>query len=170
MELIPFNAWKCSKWYTTSKEVDHDPIIKTDIFKKWIIKHTNNCHAQWRSQPDNLVPLFKFQAIIIIHFFTNWLFSQSMNTKYLHSGTKSSGWLRYWSCLLKIFINYALHVSFLILYIRLHENIPLPPYCKMILWDFFVIFHDEIKYINTNEAKRLIINITLVIKKNDIKH
>ena len=26
---------------------------------------------QWRSQPDNLVPLFKFQAIIIIHFFTN---------------------------------------------------------------------------------------------------
>ena len=27
-----------------------------------------------------------------------------------------------------------------------------------------MIFHDEIKYINTNEANRLIINITLVIK------
>ena len=34
-----------------------------------------------------------------------------------------------------------------------------------------MIFHDEIKYINTNEAKiRLIINITLVIRKNDIKY
>ena len=58
----------------------------------------------------------------------------------------------------------------LIFYIRLHENIPLPPYCKLIFSDFFVTFHDEIKYINTNEAKRLIINITLVIKKNDIKY
>ena len=74
------------------------------------------------------------------------------------------------SCPLKIFINYALHVLFLILYIRLHENIPLPPYCKMIFWDFFGIFHDEIKYINANEAIRLIINITLVIKKNDINY
>ena len=26
---------------------------------------------QWRSQPDNLVPLCKFQTIIIIHFFRN---------------------------------------------------------------------------------------------------
>ena len=34
-----------------------------------------------------------------------------------------------------------------------------------IFLDFFVIFRDETKYINTNEAKRLIINITLVIKK-----
>ena len=50
---------------------------------------------QWRSQPDNLVPLCKFQIIIIIHFFRNWWFSQSVNCKYLHSGTKSSGWLRY---------------------------------------------------------------------------
>ena len=50
---------------------------------------------QWRSQPDNLVPLCKFQSIIIIHFFRNWLFSQSVNCKYLLSGTKSSGWLRY---------------------------------------------------------------------------
>ena len=33
-----------------------------------------------------------------------------------------------------------------------------------------MIFHDEIKYININEAKRLIINITLVIKKNDVKY
>jgi hypothetical protein len=33
------------------------------------------------SQPDNLVPLCKFRIIIIIHFFRNWLFSQSMNTK-----------------------------------------------------------------------------------------
>ena len=33
-----------------------------------------------------------------------------------------------------------------------------------------MIFNDEIKYINTNEAKRLIINVTLVIKKNDIKY
>ena len=48
------------------------------------------------SQPDNFVPLCKFKIIIIIHFFRNWFFSQSMNTwKYLHSGTKSSDWLRY---------------------------------------------------------------------------
>ena len=52
--------------------------------------------CQWRSQPDNLVPLCKFQFIIIMHFFRNWLFSQSVNCKYLRSGSKSSGWLRYW--------------------------------------------------------------------------
>ena len=28
-------------------------------------------HKQWRSQPDNLVPLCKFKIIIIIHFFRN---------------------------------------------------------------------------------------------------
>ena len=28
--------------------------------------------VQWRSQPDNLVPLCKFQIIIIIHFFRNY--------------------------------------------------------------------------------------------------
>ena len=50
---------------------------------------------QWRSQPDNLVPLYKLSIIIIIHFFRNWLFLRSINTKILHSGTKSSGWLRY---------------------------------------------------------------------------
>ena len=50
---------------------------------------------QWRSQPDNLVPLCKFQSIIIIHFFRDLLFSQSVNCEYLHSGTKSPGWLRY---------------------------------------------------------------------------
>ena len=55
---------------------------------RWVLHH------QWRSQPDNLVLLCKFEIIIIIHFFKNWLFSQSMNT---HSGIKSSGWLRYWS-------------------------------------------------------------------------
>ena len=38
--------------------------------------------------------------MVIIHFFRNWLFSQSVNCKYLHSGTKSSGWLRY--CLRRI--------------------------------------------------------------------
>ena len=52
---------------------------------------------QWRSQPDNLVPLCKFQIIIAIHFFRNWLFSQLMKTKILHSETKLSGWLCYCS-------------------------------------------------------------------------
>ena len=28
-------------------------------------------YDQWRSQPDNLVPLCKFQIIIIIHLFTS---------------------------------------------------------------------------------------------------
>ena len=28
-------------------------------------------HKQWRRQPDNLVPLCKFEFIIIIHFFRN---------------------------------------------------------------------------------------------------
>ena len=66
----------------------------TDSFTKnrCILQATRD---QWRSQPDNLVPLGKFQSIIIIHFFRNWLFSQSVSCKYLHSGTKSSGWLRY---------------------------------------------------------------------------
>ena len=35
-----------------------------------IMSHSAS-HAQWRSQPDNLVPLCKFQIIIIIHFFRN---------------------------------------------------------------------------------------------------
>ena len=35
----------------------------------------------------------------------------------------------------------------------------------MIVWDFFMIFPDKIRYINTNDGKRLIINITLVTKK-----
>ena len=59
---------------------------------------TSGCRVQWRSQPDNLVPLCKFHSITIIQFFRNGLFSQSVNCEYLHSGTKSSGWLRYWSC------------------------------------------------------------------------
>jgi hypothetical protein len=29
------------------------------------------CYTQWRSQPDNFVPLCKFKIIIIIHFFRN---------------------------------------------------------------------------------------------------
>ena len=45
---------------------------------------TNN--SQWRSQPDNLVPLCKFEIIIIIHFFRNWLFSQSIITKICIAG------------------------------------------------------------------------------------
>ena len=52
-------------------------------------------YHRW-SQPDNLVPLCKCQIIIIVYFLTNWLFSESVNSTYLHSGTKSSGWLRYW--------------------------------------------------------------------------
>ena len=54
-------------------------------------KSANISRNQWPHQPDNLVPLCKFQIIIIIHFFRNWWFSQSVNWKYLHSGTKSSG-------------------------------------------------------------------------------
>ena len=41
---------------------------------------------QWRSQPDNLVPLCKFEIIIIIHFFRNRLFSQSKITKICIAG------------------------------------------------------------------------------------
>ena len=43
----------------------------------------------------NLVPLCKFQIIIIIHFFRNCCLHSQRTRKYLHSGTKSSGWLRY---------------------------------------------------------------------------
>jgi hypothetical protein len=39
-------------------------------------------NKQWRSQPDNFVPLCKFKIIIIIHFFRNWLFSQSMSNEH----------------------------------------------------------------------------------------
>ena len=35
-------------------------------YLQWQVRST-----QWRSQPDNLVPLCKFQSIIIIHFFRN---------------------------------------------------------------------------------------------------
>ena len=48
-------------------------------------------HHRRRSQLDNLLPLRKFQIIIIIHFFRNRLFSKSMKSNDLHDGTKSSG-------------------------------------------------------------------------------
>ena len=62
---------------------------------------------QWRSQPDNLVLLFKFQIIIIIHFLWNWLFSQSMTPKNLHSETKSLGY-----CLFRQLSSLAYATSF----------------------------------------------------------
>jgi hypothetical protein len=34
-------------------------------------KHVKFHRNQWRSQPENLVPLCKFEIIIIIHFFRN---------------------------------------------------------------------------------------------------
>ena len=37
--------------------------------------------VQRRSQPDNLVQLCKFQIIVNIHFFRNWLFAHSTNRK-----------------------------------------------------------------------------------------
>ena len=52
---------------------------------------------QWRSQPDNLVPLWKFQTLSLFISLEIDCCSQSMITKNLHSGTKSSGWLRHWS-------------------------------------------------------------------------
>ncbi len=67
--------------------------IPLGIFKALVraIKDANipelqepNCYIagnQWRSQPDNLVMLCKFEVIIIIHFFRNSLFSRSMNTE-----------------------------------------------------------------------------------------
>ena len=70
------------------------PAILKATVNRFLIKVTY-VWAQWRSQPANLVPLGKFTTIIIIHFFRNLLFSRSVNCKYLHSGTKSSGWLRY---------------------------------------------------------------------------
>ena len=31
----------------------------------------HDIYTQWRSQPDNLVPLFKFRIIVTIHCFRN---------------------------------------------------------------------------------------------------
>ena len=39
--------------------------------RKKNINYSQMDRIQWRSQPDNLVPLCKFQFIIIIHFFRN---------------------------------------------------------------------------------------------------
>jgi hypothetical protein len=49
--------------------------------QEYKILFQNHCQMimysrQWRSQPENLVPLCKFKIIIIIHFFRNWLFPQ----------------------------------------------------------------------------------------------
>ena len=38
---------------------------------KFTLFFTLALFTQWRSQPDNLVPLCKFKIIIIIHFFRN---------------------------------------------------------------------------------------------------
>ena len=51
-------------------------------FEHSLLKH----YALWRSQPDDLVPLSKFEIIIIIHFFRNRLFSQSIVTKICIAG------------------------------------------------------------------------------------
>ena len=50
---------------------------------------------QWRRQPDNSVPLCKFKIIIIFISLEIDCFHSQWTRKYLHSGTKSSGWLRY---------------------------------------------------------------------------
>ena len=51
-----------------------------------VLRWKSHGQLQWRSQPDNLVPLCKFEIIIIIHFFRNWLFSQSIITKICIAG------------------------------------------------------------------------------------
>ena len=48
------------------------------VFKRHLKISQSRAFDQWRSQPDNLVPQCKFQSIIIIHFFRNRLFSQSV--------------------------------------------------------------------------------------------
>ena len=35
------------------------------------IFYSNKIYAQWRSQPDSLVPLCKFQAIVVTNFLRN---------------------------------------------------------------------------------------------------
>ena len=58
-------------------------ITRTSFAKTKLGQTRTNIHyclqRQWCSQPDNLVPLCKFQIIIIIDLFKNWLFLQSMD-------------------------------------------------------------------------------------------
>ena len=45
--------------------------LKVTICPPSAVSHKYIVIEQWRSQPDNLVPLCKFKIIVIIHFFTN---------------------------------------------------------------------------------------------------
>ena len=92
IKILLFKTLDLKKWLWRAK-----PAHKAPRENSWLNVTAKKRRNQWRSQPDNLVSLCKFWISIIIHFFRNWLFSQSTNSKYLHSGTKSSGWLRYWS-------------------------------------------------------------------------
>ena len=42
---------------------------KNMVWNDVVRSNAKNNDEQWRSQPDNLVPLCKFKIIIIIHFF-----------------------------------------------------------------------------------------------------
>ena len=63
------------------------PHLMLDLSIFVFLTYTVHSYKQWRSQPDNLVPLF--QSITLFHSFRNRLFSQSVNCEYLHSGNKS---------------------------------------------------------------------------------
>ena len=48
--------------------------------------------VQWRTQSDNLIPLWKFETLSLLISIEIDYFLQSTNTQNLHSGTKQSGY------------------------------------------------------------------------------
>ena len=83
----PAKLW----WSSHIGEVSLDNPESFSIYPPYFSIVGGGGGRQWHSQLDNLFPLCKFQFIIIMHFFRNWLFLQSVNCKYLYSGSKSSG-------------------------------------------------------------------------------
>ena len=60
-----------------------------------LVGYLSGILKQWRSQPDDLVPLCKYSQLTDCEsnqFLKKWIMVILWN---LHSGTKSSGWLRY---------------------------------------------------------------------------
>ena len=62
------NTLRRIKWHAK-----HSNLSLTNLLSCTAFKNCTNPINQQRNLPDNLVPLRKFQIIIIIHFFKNWV-------------------------------------------------------------------------------------------------
>ena len=85
---LDFSIFKDNLFVDNQKWILPNSLLTLN-FKADIFSFSWNIFGLWRSQPDNLVSLCKFQIIVIVHFrsleIVLELFEQSVNSKYIFS-------------------------------------------------------------------------------------